>query len=328
MTVSVIIPAYNAAATLEECLRACLNQTRKPDEVIVVDDGSTDGTAEAARALGVRCVRQERAGPAAARNRGARETRGDILVYTDSDCVPEPDWLEALTAPFAEGVAGVGGSYTNANAGCFLADLIQEEIAARHERLGDDVDFLGSFNVAYRREAFEAAGGFDESFRAASGEDNDLAYRLVDNGGRLRFTAKARVAHYHPTRLRAYLRTQMRHGFWRVKLYRKHARRAGRGDRYAGPADLLSPGLALALPMGWVCRALWAWPFAFDAALATVTAAYAVMRGAWAIRLARRRGRLEDAARFLYVVVLRDAARGLGMVRGAAHFLLLGRTTA
>ena len=107
------------------------------------------------------------------------------------------------------------------------------------------MDFLGSFNVAYRKAAFEAVGGFDASFPCASGEDNDLAYRLQDVGGRLRFTREAVVAHHHPTRLWPYLRTQARHGYWRMKLYAKHIGRARRGDQYAGMADLAAPPLAL-----------------------------------------------------------------------------------
>src|SRR5690606_1272973 len=99
---------------------------------------------------------------------------------------------------------------------------------------------LGSYNVAYRKAAFDAAGGFDESFTQASGEDNDLAYRILDTGAKLIHVPAARVAHYHPTDRAAYMRTQARHGFWRVKLYKKHPRRSG-GDNYAGRLDLYAP---------------------------------------------------------------------------------------
>ena len=125
--------------------------------------------------------------------------------------------------------------------------MVHEEIAVRHGQFGAEVDFLGSFNVAYRKEAFDAAGGFDDSFTRASGEDNDLAYRLRGAGNVLRFAKDAVVAHYHPECLWPYLRTQARHGYWRMKLYAKHPGRARSGDQYAGPADLAGPPLSLVL---------------------------------------------------------------------------------
>ncbi|MEK7793540.1 MAG: glycosyltransferase family 2 protein, partial [Candidatus Hydrogenedentota bacterium] len=152
---------------------------------------------------------------------------------------------EQLVTKFDDdATVGVGGTYGIANPRSPLARVVHEEIQVRHKRFGDMVDFLGSFNVAYVRQAFDAASGFDEDFRFASAEDNDLAYRLLDNGGVLRFNPNAVVDHYHPERLGPYLQTQMRHGFWRMKLYAKHPRRTS-GDQYAGPSALLGPPLAL-----------------------------------------------------------------------------------
>ncbi len=324
MQASVIIPAYNAEATLAECLSACLNQTWPAREIIVVDDGSTDGTARVAASFPVRYVWQKNGGPAAARNRGAAEATGDVLVFTDADCVPEPAWLERLLEGFDEGVVAVGGAYGIANPASRLARMVHEEIAARHAELEGEVDFVGSFNVAYRRDAFDAAGGFDATFRQASAEDNDLAYRLEDCGGRMRFAPDARVAHYHPTRLLPYLRTQMRHGYWRVKLYAKHPHRAKHGDRYAGLADLLMPpyalGLVCTIPLAVICSMIgWVW------AVATIIYALLRMRLPWT--LARRTG---DPAMlgFAVVAAMRDVARAVGMVAGIWRFLLGRRTGA
>ena len=325
--VTIIVPAWNAEDTMDACLAACLEQSYAPVEVIVVDDGSTDATAAAAERRGVRCIRQDNAGPAAARNRGAKEGDGEVLAFTDSDCVPRRDWLEKLMAAMDNGAAAVGGAYAIANEHAWLAVFVQEEIALRHEGFRQGTDFLGSFNFAVRRAAFEQVGGFDESFTQASGEDNDLAYRLHDIGAAFAYAPGAVVAHHHPERLGPYLRTQARHGYWRVHLYAKHPRRA-RGDRYAGPADMVAPvlvaGAAVTLAVGPIGLAMGFPPLV--AAVCGVAAAadvfaLAALRLPWAQRVAERAPML-GTYRCLGVIMLRDAARAAGMVRGIAAMLL------
>lgn len=352
MKVSVVIAAYNAERTIAECLAGCLGQTRPAHEIIVVDDGSTDRTkAVVLKAAGtghddrtdptdptdgraqadeipvpVRYLYQSNAGPAAARNLGAAAATGDLIAFTDSDCVPEEGWLEALAAGFTdEHIAGVGGTYAIANPEAYLARLIHEEIGLRHARMEGEVDFLGSFNVAYRRSAFDAVGGFDASFRAASGEDNDLAYRIADHGGKLFFTRGAVVAHYHPTRLGRYLRTQYGHGYWRVKLYTKLAGRIA-GDRYAGRGDFLAPPLSLALLGSAMVGLLLPSPLVpfmrvFSGALLLV---YLALQGWKGVRMARRAG-LRALVLFPMLLFLRDVARGLGLLHGLWHFGVLRR---
>lgn len=323
MHASIIIPAYNAEHTLAECLTACLAQDYPDFDVLVIDDGSTDSTESVAGNFDtVRYHRQPNAGPAAARNTGARITGGDLLVYTDADCIPRTDWLRHLVNAMEEGAVAAGGTYDIANPHSRLARVVQSEIAVRHRQFNRNVDFLGSFNVAYRRDAFDAAGGFDESYRQASGEDNDLAYRLNDRGGCLVFTPEAIVAHYHPERLLPYLRTQARHGYWRVKLYRNHPNRTA-GDQYAGWPDLLAPpfGLMLlfllpVLPLVGIWRGHLAGALGIVAGLVLVY---------WALHtpLAHRlRGTLSggDLLYFLFVASLRDIARGLGLVVGLWTF--------
>jgi cellulose synthase/poly-beta-1,6-N-acetylglucosamine synthase-like glycosyltransferase len=344
MRVSIIIPAFNAERTIGECVAACVAQTHRDCEVIVVDDGSTDGTAEivrefvkrAAGAIGtvgtigtdeatgaigesVRCLCQENKGPAAARNLGAAHATGDVFAFTDSDCVPWPDWIEQLLKGFAENVVGVGGAYDIANPDSFLARMLHEEIGVRHDRSSDEVDFLGSFNVVYQRSAFEAAGGFDESFSKASAEDNDLSYRLRDAGERLRFRREAVVAHYHPDTLWPYLRTQARHGYWRMKLYRKHPYRTRTGDQYANMIDLSAPPLALSLCLMLIAQNLVGPYLSFPNFLAAV--AYGFVRVPLAIRMSRR---AEDRRMyaFLWVALLRDTARALGMIAGIVRFFI------
>ncbi len=324
--VSIVVPAHNAADTLGLCLDACLRQTWPATEVIVVDDGSTDTTASLAEnRTGVQYVRQEKAGPAAARNRGAALAKGAFIVFTDADCVPHTDWIDRLMARFEEGVGGVGGTYGIANPGSLLAHLIHREIRMRHARFGEEVDFLGSFNVAYRKEVFTALNGFDTAFRAASGEDNDLAYRAQDAGWRLCFAPEAVVDHFHPTALIPYLTAQMRHGYWRMKLYAKHPRRAATGDHYAGRAALAAPVVALMLWalffFTWVVG--WWLPSPGFASLNGLFLAGLVLFFMLHLPLAWRvtgGWRMVDTPYFMFISTCRDFARGFGLLRGLVRF--------
>ncbi len=330
MLVSIIIPAHNAEATLALCLKSCMSQTYAETEIIVVDDGSADSTASIAESFGVKCVNQKNAGPAAARNAGARKAEGGFLAFTDADCIPATDWVEQLVRAMHDDVAGTGGTYAIANAENLLARMVHEEIAVRHRDLDGEVDFLGSFNVMYTKDAFEGAGGFDESFKAASGEDNDLAYRIIDNGHKLVFTSAAVVTHFHPTKLLAYLKTQARHGFWRMKLYAKHPKRAPAGDKYAGVLDLAAPALSLlALACFTLVVAAVPFPALFRHAaklFAVVAVLYFATRLPCPVRMYKRSGDISMLA-FVAVSAMRDVARALGMLRGIWHFLIKRRTS-
>lgn len=323
MLASIVIPAYNAERTLARCLEACLEQSYPRVEVLVVDDGSTDGTAQIAGKYPVRYFRQENRGPAAARNKGAREAFGEILAFTDADCIPERAWIERLAAALDDGSGAAGGTYAIANPESLLARMVHEEIVLRHTRLDRDPDFLGSFNVAFRKEVFDAAGGFDETFTMASGEDNDLSYRLQELGYRLRFVPNARVAHFHPSRLLPYLCTQMHHGFWRVKLYVKHPARLRRGDQYAGLTDLAAPPLAsLLLAYLPVLLAAAFVPGALPVAAvpgAALALAFLAVHIPFPLTMTLRT-RDPRMLLFLPVSALRTLARAAGMLRGLVFF--------
>ncbi len=236
--VSVIIPAYNAAATIGQAIEAVAAQDYPGSvELVVVDDGSSDGTGDiVSRYSWVRLLRQDNAGPASARNHGARIARGPFLFFTDADCRPRREWIQRMMKGFegdaGRGVAVVSGSYGIANPGSVLAGVIQAEILFRHKNLMPEFPkFFGSYNFAVRREVFETAGGFNPAYRRASGEDNDLSYKIIACGGRILFLSDACVDHYHQTSLSCYLKEQFRHGFWRVKMYAEHPYMAA-GDGY------------------------------------------------------------------------------------------------
>ena len=250
MTVSVIIPAYNASVTIERLLRALtVQEFPRPFEVIVVNDGSTDKTAEVVKAFpNVKLVSQPNAGPAAARNTGAAYARGDLLCFTDADCVPHSDWIVMLVKGFERsGVAAVCGSYGIANPESILARGIHAEILFRHcYLLPDFPKVFGSYNFCIQKKVFDSLGGFNTTYRSASGEDNDLSYRVIAIGGRIYFERKALVDHYHTTRLLRYLKEQCRHGHWRLTMYADHPQMI-KGDNYTFWKDMLE------VPWSFVC---------------------------------------------------------------------------
>lgn len=222
--ISVVIPAYNEAAVLEDALKAVFSQ-RYPGEyeVLVVDDGSEDSTREVAGRHPVRLIAQDHRGPAAARNRGAREAKGDILLFTDADCIPEPDWMEEMVSPLKDGAVGVQGRYRTRQKG-LVPRFVQLEIEGRYELMArsPSIDFIGSYSAAYVKEIFLREGGFDERYAMASGEDPDLSYRLAAKGYRMVFNPRAVVYHHHPESLSQYLRQKFYRAYWRVPLYRKN----------------------------------------------------------------------------------------------------------
>jgi GT2 family glycosyltransferase len=249
--ISLVIPARNAVSTLRRCLDAVTPLLGKDglDEILLVDDGSTDDTPRIAAEYPVRVLSGGGRGPGAARNVGWRAARNPLVWFIDSDCVAEPGALRLLLPHLADpAVAGAGGSYGNMRPDSRLASLIHEEIAARHARMPADVNYLATFNVIYRRDALERVGGFDEGrFNgpgAPGAEDIELAFRLHDAGYRLRFEVRSLVGHFHPTRPLRYLRSQRLHGYFRVRLYLEHPNRAA-GDSYSGPVDHLQPPLAM-----------------------------------------------------------------------------------
>lgn len=247
--ISVVIPAFNCEKTIAQSLTAILHQTLAESilEIIVVDDGSTDGTFLLVKSFkGVRGIEQQNAGPACARNRGSKESRGEFIFFTDSDCVPEKDWLEKSLRHFTDFSVGVvAGSYGIANQENLLARCIYKEIIFRHHvRMPKYPKSFGSYNFGVRRNIFSEVGGFNESYRHASGEDNDLSYKILKRGYKIYFEKESLVRHYFPTGLIRYLKEQFAHGFWRVRMYRDHPRMA-RGDDYTFWKDIAEPPVVL-----------------------------------------------------------------------------------
>ena len=239
--ISVIIPAYNAQNTIKQTIEAILTQvglSEKP-EIIVVDDGSNDNTIKILNKYSdIKIISQKNKGPASARNRGALLSTGQILVFTDSDTIPHKNWLFELTNPFTtEKIQASTGTYGIANSQNKLANLIQQEIAEKHNHYSQYVNFGGTYNFAISRKLFFKIGGFNEEYLKASGEDTELSYRIISNGFKIRFVPTAIVDHFHPENLQKYLTTQFIHGYWRAKVYYQHPKRL-KGDSYTGIKEI------------------------------------------------------------------------------------------
>lgn len=224
--ISVIIPAYNAASTLFNCLNALQSQSVPSSsyEIIVVDDGSTDNTTKVAEDTGVRVVSQPNNGAAAARNHGAQIALGELLLFTDADCVPAYDWVEQMSAPFTDmDLAGAKGVYLTKQSE-LTARFVQLEYEDKYERMrsSTQIDFVDTYSAAYRRDIFLAMGGFDTTFPGATVEDQEFSFRLAEAGYRLIFLPNARVWHQHDQSVSEYAHRKYLIGYWKPAVTRKY----------------------------------------------------------------------------------------------------------
>ena len=200
LTFSVVIPVWNGSAHLAKCLQALEASIRKPDEIVVVDDGSDDGSAAIARAHGHRvvCVAGGPLGPATARNRGVSASSGEIIVFIDCDVVVHPETLGLMEQQFMANadLCGLFGSYDDRPTETGLIsgyrNLLHHHV---HQRSRREASTFWAGCGTIRREAFEAAEGFDETFRWASIEDIELGLRLRRADHRLLLCPEIQATH-------------------------------------------------------------------------------------------------------------------------------------
>jgi glycosyltransferase involved in cell wall biosynthesis len=223
MKISVIVPAYNAAGHIRGLLESLSRQSGPDFETIIVDDGSADNTAPIVKSYGCRLVQlRENHGPAFCRNLGARKAGGDILVFTDADCRPDPDWLKKIQGHFSRNdVAAIMGRLELPR-----SNYLGDSISALGFPAGGAIGFekiwrvdpngctrsLSTCNCAIRSRIFWEAGGFDETFPYPGGEDSLLAYKLSERDYKIRFCPDVIVCHEARDSLAGFMKWQFRRG--------------------------------------------------------------------------------------------------------------------
>lgn len=240
-TVSLVIPMRNSARTLGECLDSVRALDYPPErmEVIVVDNGSTDASADIARQKGYPPVYCARPGASAARNTGITAAKNEIAAFLDSDAAADSNWLRRLVEPFENPeVGGVGGRIdpmrveTNPERHAVATHvLVQKELLAGSPPY--ILPFAATANAAYRVAVLRQVGGFDETLAIC--EDADLAWRVSATGARLVYTDAARVRHHHRAERGPYFRQIFQYGQGTVRLFAKHRKRLGKRVWIAWP---------------------------------------------------------------------------------------------
>ena len=222
MRVSVVVPTFRRPELLGRCLAALARQSFEGEwEIIVADDANEPACRHLVERLVATIPRLRyvgvtgRHGPAAARNRGWRLARGEIIAFTDDDCLSDSGWLAAGLEPFHdELVVAVTGQT--------IVPLPPAPTDHERNTAGLESSEFITANCFCRRTALEAVGGFDEQFTTAWREDSDLHFRLLDTGGKIVRQSAAVVVHpARPAPFAASLREQ-RKAMFEALLFRKH----------------------------------------------------------------------------------------------------------
>ena len=213
---AIVVPSYGRPEKIRECVRHLRALEGGPWRIVVVDDGSPEPIAPLLEGEGAEVIRQSNGGPGTARNAGVRAAEGaELVLFTDDDCRPRPDWAAALVR--AQGgvpMRLVGGRVENALEGDVFASASQSlctYLYDYYQSQGSAMDFFTTNNMCLRRKDFLAVGGFDPSFRIAS-EDRDLSLRWKNAGGTLAFAQDAVIDHAHDLDLRSFWKQHASYG--------------------------------------------------------------------------------------------------------------------
>lgn len=225
--VSVIVPVYNGEKTIEECITSLLNQKYPKDryEIIIVDNNSTDNTAQIIQRYPVRYLKEEKIKSSyAARNKGVKNAKGEILAFTDADCIASDKWLKEGVKSFDEEKVGcvagkIKGYLPNSEVEKYLIEknVLSQEITLNHFFL----PFPQTANVFYRKDVFAKIGFFEE--RWVSGGDADFAWRMqIETSYRIKFSPEAIIFHKHRSTAKAMFVQRIKWGKGSVLLYKKY----------------------------------------------------------------------------------------------------------
>jgi cellulose synthase/poly-beta-1,6-N-acetylglucosamine synthase-like glycosyltransferase len=313
--ISVIIPTYNDSGLIRNCLRSLSRQSfpKNKYEVIVVDDGSEDNTSDVVSKFKARFFHRPHRGPAAARNFGATKARGDILLFTDADCVPDRDWIRKMSEPFKDReIVGVSGTYRTLNRKSPVARFAGYEIEERHRKLARQkfIDFIGTFSAGYRKSVFRKFGGFDTKFGMASGEDPELSFRISRSGAKMVFQKNAFVYHNHPDSIWKFIRQKFWRGYWRVRVYRQNRSKIMKHS-YTPKSLFLEEALTGATVISFMLTLFGLVPLAVSLVLLILLFALTLPFSYRIFRKDRVVGMMSPG-----IIILRNVSTGLGIVCG------------
>jgi cellulose synthase/poly-beta-1,6-N-acetylglucosamine synthase-like glycosyltransferase len=208
----VIVPVRDGESTIADCLDSILATDYPADrrEIVVVDNGSSDGTAALIRARPVRYVREHRRGVSNARNRGIADSDGEILAFVDSDCLVEPQWLTELVRPFEDPEVGSVAGDLQHSPPTTVAERQSARLLGNWQRFAftSNPAYPITANAAYRREVMDRIGPFDPDMTRA--QDVELGLRFQEKSGlRLAYAERATARHRNRTTQLGFFRQQL-----------------------------------------------------------------------------------------------------------------------
>ena len=333
---SIIIPVYNGEKVLEDTLRSVKNLDYALVEILVVDDASTDRTAQIAASAGARVITLERnAGPATARNRGALSATREILLFTDSDVWVPKNLLRALAERFQNrSIDAVQGTFSEV---CPYSNFFSQYKNLYNRfvlnALPDWIDTTFTSVTAVRRAAFHACGGFDENIRTPSVEDRTLGRNLRSNGRRIFLDRALEVIHNKRLSVRGFIRNQFRRSRDLAKLLLRNREEpplpVSEPEEESGTLRYGTNTMATMarLPVAYMMIlfiALSCWDSVFWIAVGLLSLLFLYLAAPFTIELLKKRGPL-FALKGLAANFLDALASGLGVLCGVVEYVVFRR---
>lgn len=223
--ISIIVPVYNGERTLNECIDSLINLEYPKDklEIIIVDNNSTDSTRNIIERYPVICALETKVGSYAARNKGIYISKGEIQLFTDSDCVVDKYWAQNIIKKFNDTSVGlIGGKVITYNPTSIVERYLESISSLDNETsIKSRKPSVVTANAAIRKQILVEIGFFDDSF--TSGGDYDVSWRIHQKGHVIAYEPTAIVYHNHKTDFKSLAMKEFRYGYGNVQLLKKHS---------------------------------------------------------------------------------------------------------
>lgn len=228
--VSIVVPVYNGERTIDRCIKSLLqlDYPKEKYEIIIVNNNSTDNTVKIVKEYPVKLLHEKKQSSYAARNLGITHAKGDIIAFTDADCMADKDWLKYLIRNFKDAVGSAGGALRAYNPKGVIEHYAYENCLAfpaffrefHKNYCAFKYPFIATANALYQKEILEEVGLFDDSFTSSG--DVDLAWRIILKGYKIVYDPKAIIYHKQRTTLIGLFKQFFKYGEGHAKLFKKH----------------------------------------------------------------------------------------------------------